>query len=164
MNELIKNILDQTQVNVVKTHQLLEEVLNVVSRHFPEKEIHFNPNAGYFILELDNNNNIMITKDLNKSSIVTGVVNPEGMVAAECALDVNGKFDERYGKIENKEFKLDITSLFSDISYDIDLKKITGVELTPEENVSEAPSIEPVEEETETPVLDESEVEKISED
>lgn len=162
MNELIKNILDQTQVNVVKTHQLLEEVLNVVSKHFPGKEIRFNPNTAYFIIELDNNHNIMIAKDLNKSGVVTGVVNPDGMVAAECSIDITGKFDERYGKIESKEFKLGITSMFSDISYDIDFNKITGVDITPEENASDVPTIEPVDEET--PVLNDSEVEKISEE
>lgn len=119
MNDLIKNISDISVENTKKTHRLLDAVLFIISSNFKDSEIAFNQQRATFEVDVDNLH-CVIMRDLNRFFVNIRFIN-EGNVIAECTTDIVGGFEETYGKITNKDIKIMIANLFSDIaSIDID--------------------------------------------
>lgn len=131
MNDLIKNISDISVENTKKTHRLLDAVLFTISSNFKDSEITFNQQKSVFEVNL-NNLHCVIVRDLNRFFVGIRFIN-EGNVIAECTTDIVGGFEETYGKITNKDIKIMIANLFSDIA-NIDVAYVINNE-EPEETV-----------------------------
>jgi hypothetical protein len=141
MNDLIKNISDISVENTKKTHRLLDAVLFIISRDFKDNEITFNQQRSIFEVDI-NNLHCVIVRDLNRFFVNIRFVN-EGNVIAECTTDIGGGFEETYGKITNKDIKIMIANLFSDIA-NIDVAYVINNE-EPEEPVEVVEPAETVE-------------------
>lgn len=131
MNDLIKNISDISVENTKKTHRLLDAVLFVISSNFKDSEVTFNQQRAAFEVDVDNLH-CVIVRDLNGFFVNIRFIN-EGNVIAECTTNIVGGFEETYGKITNKDIKIMIASLFSDIA-NIDVDYVINNE-EPEETV-----------------------------
>ena len=114
MNDLIKNISDISVENTKKTHRLLDAVLFTISSNFKDSEVTFNQQRATFEVDVDNLH-CVIVRDLNRFFVGIRFIN-EGNVIAECTTNIVGGFEETYGKITNKDIKIMIASLFSDIA------------------------------------------------
>jgi hypothetical protein len=137
MNDLIKNISDISVENTKKTHRLLDAVLLIISSNFKDNEIAFNQQRATFEVDVDNLH-CVIMRDLNGFFVNIRFIN-EGNVIAECTTNIVGGFEETYGKITNKDIKIMIASLFSDIA-NIDIDSVINNE-EPAETVE---TVEPV--------------------
>jgi hypothetical protein len=93
---------------------ILDKVLMLTARSFPDCEIRFNQDSVSFELTT-NNLGVVITRDLNRFTVNTRVIS-NNTVIAECAIDCVGGFDEHYSKFESKEMKLKFADLFTSIS------------------------------------------------
>jgi hypothetical protein len=131
MNDLIKNISDISVENTKKTHRLLDAVLFIISSNFKDSEVTFNQQRATFEVDVDNLH-CVIMRDLNGFFVNIRFIN-EGNVIAECTTNIVGGFEETYGKITNKDIKIMIASLFSDIA-NIDIDSVINNE-EPEETV-----------------------------
>jgi hypothetical protein len=131
MNDLIKNISDISVENTKKTHRLLDAVLFIISSNFKDSEVTFNQQRATFEVDVDNLH-CVIVRDLNGFFVNIRFIN-EGNVIAECTTNIVGGFEETYGKITNKDIKIMIASLFSDIA-NIDIDSVINNE-EPEETV-----------------------------
>jgi hypothetical protein len=114
MNELTQRLCDISIDNTERTHMILDKVLMLTARSFPDCEIRFNQDNVAFEFTI-NNLGVIITRDLNRFTVNTRVVS-NNTVIAECAIDCAGGFDERYTKFESKEMKLKFAELFTSIS------------------------------------------------
>lgn len=140
MNDLIKNISDISVENTKKTHRLLDAVLFIISSNFKDSEIAFNQQRATFEVDVDNLH-CVIMRDLNRFFVNIRFIN-EGNVIAECTTDIVGGFEETYGKITNKDIKIMIASLFSDIA-NIDIDYVINNE-EPEETAETVESTDDV--------------------
>lgn len=114
MNELTQRLCDISINNTERTHMILDKVLILTARSFPDCEIRFNQDSVSFELTT-NNLGVVITRDLNRFTVNTRVIS-NNTVIAECAIDCVGGFDEHYSKFESKEMKLKFADLFTSIS------------------------------------------------
>ena len=114
MNELTQRLCDISINNTERTHMILDKVLMLTARSFPDCEIRFNQDSVSFELTI-NNLGVVITRDLNRFTVNTRVIS-NNTVIAECAIDCVGGFDEHYSKFESKEMKLKFAELFTSIS------------------------------------------------
>lgn len=114
MNELTQRLCDISINNTERTHMILDKVLMLTARSFPDCEIRFNQDSVSFELTT-NNLGVVITRDLNRFTVNTRVIS-NNTVIAECAIDCVGGFDEHYSKFESKEMKLKFADLFTSIS------------------------------------------------
>ena len=114
MNELTQRLCDISINNTERTHMILDKVLMLTARSFPDCEIRFNQDTVSFELTI-NNLGVVITRDLNRFTVNTRVIS-NNTVIAECAIDCVGGFDEHYSKFESKEMKLKFAELFTSIS------------------------------------------------
>lgn len=114
MNELTQRLCDISINNTERTHMILDKVLILTARSFPDCEIRFNQDTVSFELTI-NNLGVVITRDLNRFTVNTRVIS-NNTVIAECAIDCVGGFDEHYSKFESKEMKLKFADLFTSIS------------------------------------------------
>lgn len=138
MNDLIKNISDISVENTKKTHRLLDAVLFIISNNFKDSELTFNQQRATFEVDIDNLR-CVIVRDLNRFFVNIRFIN-EGNVIAECTTDIVGGFEETYGKITNKDIKIMIANLFSDIA-NIDVAYVINNE-EPEEVEEVAETVE----------------------
>ena len=138
MNDLIKSISDISVENTKKTHRLLDAVLFTISSNFKDSEITFNQQKSVFEVNI-NNLHCVIVRDLNRFFVGIRFIN-EGNVIAECTTDIVGGFEETYGKITNKDIKIMIANLFSDIA-NIDVAYVINNE-EPEEAADDIISID----------------------
>lgn len=140
MNDLIKNISDISVENTKKTHRLLDAVLFTISSNFKDSEITFNQQKSVFEVNI-NNLHCVIVRDLNRFFVGIRFIN-EGNVIAECTTDIVGGFEETYGKITNKDIKIMIANLFSDIA-NIDVAYVINNE-EPEETAETVESADDI--------------------
>lgn len=129
MNDIVKQLSDVSVENTCKTHMLLDSILGIVVKAFPENEIRFNNSTVAFEFSVDNIR-IEISRDLNRF-LVTVRAFDQASTVAECAIDIAGSFEERYTRFSNKDLKIKLAILFTDISdLGIDSSEITTVEDT----------------------------------
>ena len=154
MNDLIRNISNISIENTKKTHELLDEVMVIVASAFPGVEIKFNQNTTAFEFSTDGVD-ISVIRDLNRF-VVSVRVSEGSSVVSDCTMDIAGGFEERYAKISNKETKLKLASIFSNIS-EIDVNAINERVAAADKEAESEPTI-PDEPENETPAAPEVEV------
>lgn len=114
MNDIVKQLSDVSVENTRKTHMLLDAILAATVRNFPENEIRFNNSTVAFEFSVDNIR-IEISRDLNRFLVAVRAFDQAATVA-ECVIDIAGSFEERYARFSDKDLKMKLAILFTDIS------------------------------------------------
>lgn len=123
MNDIVKQLSAVSIENTRRTHILLDAVLVAVSNAFPGAEIRFN-NTNVAFEMVTENVRMDIMRDLNRFTVDVRV-SEKAAVIAECVMDIAGSYEERYAKFSNKDLKIKMATLFSDIStFNTDISEI----------------------------------------
>ena len=149
MNQLIKQIAALTVESVIKTHSLLDQVISIASNMFSDNEIMLNQRTMIFTFSIGNYNVNIIT-DLNTKSVTVRVVDNNENAVAECIVDIYGKFNESYTRINDVDIKNKLVEWFMHISQ-IDIHTLSK-EIEDSSDRAESDNVpdDNVEEQTET--------------
>ena len=123
MNKIISQIADATVINVWKTYDLLDHVLEAEAINFPTNEIKYDDAHDAFVSQVDKYQ-IIVMRDLNRSIVVSRVVLNDTTIA-ECVVAIDGQYTETYGRISDVALKQKISNWFTAIG-SIDITTLTS--------------------------------------
>lgn len=123
MNNIISQIADATIINVWKTYDLLDHVLEAEAVNFPTNEIRYDEAHDAFVSQVDKYQ-FVVMRDLNRSIVVSRVVLNDTTIA-ECVVAIDGQYNETYGRISDVTLKQKISNWFTAIG-SIDITTLTS--------------------------------------
>lgn len=146
MNNIISQIADATVINVWKTYDLLDHVLEAEAVNFPTNEIRYDEAHDAFVSQVDKYQ-FVVMRDLNRSIVVSRVVLNDTTVA-ECVVAIDGQYTETYGRISDVTLKQKISNWFTAIG-SIDITTLTSTGTAGESSSPAASVVEEISDTTE---------------
>ena len=146
MNNIISQIADATVINVWKTYDLLDHVLEAEAVNFPTNEIRYDEAHDAFVSQVDKYQ-FIVMRDLNRSIVVSRVVLNDTTIA-ECVVAIDGQYNETYGRISDVTLKQKISNWFTAIG-SIDITTLTSTGTAGESSSPAATVVEEIPDTTE---------------